>query len=477
MSEKKKYKISLQTKISIYFVIFALFIINTIGWLVYYQSVEYFDEQLGKNLESIAKSVGGIVDEEMFSYLQSGIEKGNFYNSMRAPLKVLKNSFDLKRVYIVDKNYKLLLDSEDGEKIGSWIPHLESNLLELRLSIQGNATYSTLYRAYDGNLYKSAFAPVKNKNKKTVAIACVDASPAYLNIINNIQNFVLLTNLMSLIIAILLGLVLAKTIVTPIKLLVLAAQRVSRGKYEMPVKIGSKDELGFLGEVFNSMQQNISENEQKLKELSAAVAHEIRNPLNSISLYLGLLKRKLSNKTDELKTIVKVQKEISTLNEIVEEFLYYSRSSNLSMEKISVLELIEESLYLAENEIKSNKTNIDLKVTSNELSLIGDKNQLKRALLNVIINGIQASGENGELKLKAYQELDKVIIEISDNGVGIAKDEIKDIFKPFYSKKSNGTGLGLAIVSNIIKSHEGTIFVESTVGIGTKIIIKFKKNL
>ena len=184
----------LQTKISFFFILFALLIINSVGWLIYYQSQKYFDEELGANLESIAKAASQITDTDLFSYIEPGIEKGKFYKSLSEPLKKLQNAFGVKRVYIVDNNYNILMDSNPSGRIGQKITHLESNLVELELSKKIGAVYSTLYRAYNGNLYKSAFAPIKNERGKVIAIACVDASPAYLDVINKIQDFVLLLN-------------------------------------------------------------------------------------------------------------------------------------------------------------------------------------------------------------------------------------------------------------------------------------------
>jgi len=466
-----KINISLQTRIGAYFILFALLIINSIGWALYYQSEKYFDEELGTNLQYIAIASAKLVDSDLLSYLEIGSERGKFYNSLSAPLKNLQRSFRLKRVYIVDKNYNLLLDSDRSGRVGQKIPHLEGNLAELQLSKKGEAVYSTLYRAYDGNLYKSAFAPVKNDNGKVVAIACVDASPTYLNVINKIQNFVLLLNLVSLIPAILISLLLARTIVNPVKSLAATAQRVSAGNYETPVQIKSKDELGFLGNVFNLMQENIRGNEQKLKELSAAVAHEIRNPLNSISLYLGLLKRTLNRENQSVEPVEKIQNEIETLNNIVADFLYFSRHSELNKTKFKISELVEESLFLANDKILGDDIEVKIKIEPDNLTITGDKTLLKRALLNLFINAIQAMKKKGILKILAYQS-ENIHLEIIDLGKGIEEKYLDKIFNPFFSTRSNGTGLGLAIVSNIIAQHNGTIIVESKVGHGSKFLIK-----
>lgn len=461
---------SLQTKIGIYFILFALIIINSIGWVLYYQSEIYFDEELGINLQSIAKASAKLTDADLFSYLKTGSERGNFYNSLSRPLKNLQKSFKLKRVYIVDNNYRLLLDSDPTGKVGQKIPHLESNLAEVQISKNGEAVYSTLYRAYDGKLYKSAFAPVKNENEKIVAIACVDASPTYLSVIDKIQNFVLLLNLISLIPAIVIGLLLARTIVNPVKSLAEAAQRVSKGQYQTPVQVKSNDELGFLGNIFNMMQKNIRENEKKLKELSAAVAHEIRNPLNSISLYLGLLKRRIEEDTKNVESVEKIQKEIDVLNNIVEEFLLFSRHSEVKKRIFKIAELIEESLFLTKDKIDEKCISVKINILPKHLSLNADKIQLKRALLNLFINSIQAMDYKGILRINSYKNKN-IVIEIIDDGKGIEKQYLEKIFDPFFSTRSNGTGLGLAIVSNIVSQHNGAIVVNSKVGIGTKFLI------
>ena len=465
-----KMNYSLQTKIGVYFILFALIIINSIGWVIYYQSEHYFDEELGINLQNIAKASANLVDSDLFSYLKIESEHGKFYNSISKPLKSLQKSFRLKRVYIVDKNYNLLLDSDSRGKVGQNIPHLESNLAELQLSKNGEAVHSTLYRAYDKKLYKSAFAPVKNNNGKIVAIACVDASPTYLSVIDKIQNFVLLLNLISLIPAIVISLLLARTIVNPVKSLAEAAQRVSKGQYQTPVQVKSNDELGFLGNIFNMMQKNIRENEKKLKELSAAVAHEIRNPLNSISLYLGLLKRRIEEDTKNVQSVEKIQKEIDVLNNIVEEFLHFSRRSKLKKTVLNVSKIIEETLFLASDKIQNNNINIDIRITPIELTVMADESQLKQALLNLIINAIQAMDKGNTIEVIAYKK-GNIEIEVIDTGKGIDEKYLDNIFDPFFSTRSNGTGLGLAIVSNIITQHNGTIIVNSKVGIGTKFLI------
>lgn len=613
---KKLFNRSLQWKISFYFIFLILITINLVGWLFYYQSKKYFDEDLGNKLIAVANSSAQLIDADLLTYLQPGSEEGNFYKSLQAPLKVIQKTFKLKRVYITDLSYKLLLDTNPNSLIGSEIPYLQSNLIELKEAANGQSVYSTLYRGYNGELYKSAFAPLFNKENKIIAIASVDASPAFLKIIDDIQNFILMINAVSLIIAVLLSLLLARSIVNPVKKLVGAARRVSEGNYDNDVEIKTKDELGFLGHVFNVMQSNIKVNEDKLNslrkeaeneatyiksynelilqniptgiltinldgiitvcnkeakkildinekrcvnrhfseifnlhhpfrnilnkyskttledqlteatlvlagrtvslsiktaplydpnnnligsnwliadlseikklririkekerlaylgELSAAIAHEIRNPLNSISLYLGILKRKSSEYSNHSEIIYKIQNEIGVLNDIVTNFLSFARQPKLEYEHFLIEELFEETIFLANDEINKKEIQIEYQIKRKKLEFLGDKAQLKRAMLNIVKNAIEAMEPDGKLYFYANGvKGDGLLIIIGDNGKGIDKNNLQNIFKPFFTTKNSGTGLGLAIVYNIITAHNGKVFVRSIKDAGTKFYI------
>ncbi len=604
---------SLRAKITLYFIIFTLLIINIIGWLLYFQARRYFDEELGNKLKSVAVNINYLIQHDLLLYITPGIEGGNFYKSLSASLRGLQKSFDLQRVYIIDSSNKLLIDSDSLVTIGTTIPHLQANLAELSKAKEGTPVYTTLYRAYNGNLYKSAFAPIKDKNKKIIAIACVDASPSFLNVINKIESFLIMVNTVSLLVALLLSFLLARSITNPIKKLVTAAQKISGGDYNTEIKISSQNEIGFLGKVFDAMQKNIRDNEEKLRilkqsaeraadniksynelilqnvptgiltldlqgiitvcnneaksllniissdltnkhysnvfsfehpfrkiidevyrkkefsllseeelklgkrkktisikitplydyknkligsnwllidlsdirdlqveikekewlahlgELSAGIAHEIRNPLNSISLYLGLLKRKITDQPEQFESIEKIQREINNLNKIVADFLYFSRTPKLNSETIPVSKLISESLFLAEDRILQKQIEVITEVNPENLSVFGDKMQLKQVLLNIILNSIAAVNDYGMLKIKAGKNNKYVTLEIIDNGEGISEENIDKIFQPFFSTRKSGTGLGLAIAANIIKAHNGTISAASNLKEGSKI--------
>ncbi|MBN2602029.1 MAG: HAMP domain-containing protein, partial [Candidatus Marinimicrobia bacterium] len=521
---QRPYKKSLQRQISLYFIILTIVIVNTIGWLFYLRSEYYFDEELGQKLVGIAQLAAASTDTDLLQFIQPGVETGQFYASLRSRLQSMVVSFNVERVYIIDRSYHLLVDSDLSTLIGSPIPQLQSNLLELSSAAAGETAYSTLYRGYNGSLYKSGFAPIIDKNTSIAAIACVDASPAFLSVIDNIRNSLLIINLICFIIVLVLSYFLSHTITNPIKKLVDAAKRISSGDYTAPVQIQAKNEIGFLGDVFNTMQDSIRINNENLKslqqqaenetnriksynelileniasgimtldlkgkitvlnaeaarllridrsenigksssivfnennpfqkvffklhknpplmdyaetdldfldesipvsirvsplpdadgtiigsnwllvdlselrnlqtriketewlaylgELSAAIAHEIRNPLNSINLFLGLLRRRVEQQPGPLESVDKIQQEIESLNTIITDFLYFARPSELQKVTIPVHVLFDNVLFLANQEIEQKKINSKVMIKPKTLTCIGDANQLKQAL-------------------------------------------------------------------------------------------------
>ncbi|KAA3657329.1 MAG: sensor histidine kinase [Calditrichaeota bacterium] len=477
----------LQIKITIYLVLLVILIINSVGWFLYYAADHYLDEELGKKLVSIAQFAAKTMEPDLLTYLQPGDENGQFYHSVQTQLKKLEHDFNLTRSYLIDPKFKILVDSEGKIAIGSPVVHLHPHLLELESTLQGDARYTILYRGNDDVYYKSAFAAIKTKDSTVTAIYCVDASPEFLQVLENIKNSIIFINSASFAIAVFISFFLAKSIANPVKKLMNATERMRRGDLTRPVEIKTRDEIGYLGDVFNSMQEAIRSQQEKLQnrieekermaylgELSAAVAHEIRNPLNSIELYMGLVKRQIGTETGATNNIEKIHLEIKALNSIVTSFLKFARQPAPEIKKINLNDIIQATLFLANKELKENDIEVHMNLGTKEIILWADGNQLKQAFLNIVLNSIQAMPKQGILTLSTEEiaEGEFVMLYIRDTGCGMPASDRDRIFQPFFSTKNRGTGLGLAIVKNIIEAHHGTIFVESEVQKGTIFSVK-----
>lgn len=209
-------------------------------------------------------------------------------------------------------------------------------------------------------------------------------------------------------------------------------------------------------------------------EIAAGVAHEIRNPLGSIITALHLLSPENGVKTeDERSALVGVLKnESGRLSKILTDFLNFARPREPKITMNNVNLLIEEVLHLSDfGDAFKDGINIkkDLDPEMPVIPIDGD--QIKQVLWNIVLNGIQAMKNGGELKIGSKLFEKDVQITITDNGAGISKEELEKIFVPFYTDKKGGSGLGLSIAQRIVTSHKGDIEVDSSINEGTRFTI------
>jgi PAS domain S-box-containing protein len=213
-------------------------------------------------------------------------------------------------------------------------------------------------------------------------------------------------------------------------------------------------------------QVKVKEKLAAIGELSAGIAHEIRNPLNSIELFLGLLHRKLSEHPESINLLGKVREEIRKLNDIVTDFLKFARPMSLELSPGELINVLEDSLFFARAEIEEQHVDVDFNPSSNEMACRIDRQQIQQAFTNIIRNAAQAADSTGgKIKITARPAGDDFWeVSFRDNGEGIPPEHLPRIFDPFFTTKDEGTGLGLAIVHKIIESHGGTIDVSSVPG-------------
>jgi two-component system sensor histidine kinase HydH len=212
-----------------------------------------------------------------------------------------------------------------------------------------------------------------------------------------------------------------------------------------------------------------------LGNLAAGVAHEIRNPLNAISITVQRLRSEFEPRKDQEEYssfIQTVLNEIKRLDNIINQFLSLAKVQKLSLVPTDMNKFLDEVIGLVEADAKDKKVGV-VKTLEKLPQMSIDPDEMKKALLNIMLNGIQAMPQGGELKISTSpDELKRnVIMKISDTGVGISKENLSTIFQPYFSTKAKGTGIGLSIAYRIISDHKGKIEVESEVGKGTTFTI------
>ena len=211
-------------------------------------------------------------------------------------------------------------------------------------------------------------------------------------------------------------------------------------------------------------------------QLAAGIAHEIRNPLASISGSIELLGQGGQTSPEDQKKLMSiVLKEIDRLNNMITEFLDYVKPNQVSDESVQLPGLLTDICEM--NKLNKNlrkETEVVLELTSKKI-IAGSRDKLRQALINIIINAHQAVSEQQQPRVKVVciDGDKKVIVKISDNGIGIEEARLKKIFEPFHTTKAKGTGLGLAVTHKILEAHNAQIFVESQKGIGTQFTLEF----
>lgn len=213
-----------------------------------------------------------------------------------------------------------------------------------------------------------------------------------------------------------------------------------------------------------------------LGELSAALIHDIGNPLAGMNNLIELLDNNWEDEKLRKEIFNFLDKEIKELNDLIVNFLSFSKDTSLNREPTNIVELMKEVINLLRPEIINKNIRLSENYMDNQKSIINvNKGNIKQAFINIVINCIQAVEKNGliSIDIKNYEE--KIIINVKDNGKGIKKGNIRKIFEPFYTTKKEGTGLGLSSTYKTIKEHDGHIFVNSEVDKGTEFIVELKK--
>ncbi len=208
---------------------------------------------------------------------------------------------------------------------------------------------------------------------------------------------------------------------------------------------------------------------------ASALAHEVRNPLTNINLSIDMLNSAIMD--DELKIYIDIIiRSSKRINHLINELLHYQGIEESVTSKHSLHQLLDEALTLTEDRVMLKKIRVRKEYGAEDGKISVDREKMGIALTNIIINAIEAMSEqNGELTLVTRSIADKYVIEIADNGTGIKKEQLQDIFKPHFTNKPGGMGLGLSTTLEILRCNHVVVDVSSEEGRGTCFILFFDK--
>ena len=213
----------------------------------------------------------------------------------------------------------------------------------------------------------------------------------------------------------------------------------------------------------------------EIGSLTGGLAHEIKNPLSTVQLNLALLQEDLTPDNPAYSRVANrlgvVQRETSRLRDILEDFLRYAGRIELDRREVELNQLLEELVDFFSPQAQVHRVQLRLKKAPNPVTVSVDPKLIKQALLNLMINALQAMPTGGEMILSLGNHPSHIALDVIDTGEGIPPDTLGRIFDAYYTTKRGGSGIGLAMTQRIIEEHGGTITVTSEVGKGTDFTI------
>jgi signal transduction histidine kinase len=328
-------------------------------------------------------------------------------------------------------------------------------------------------------------------------------------------------SLVALLIAVVVSASFAQLILRPIHVIRSGLTRLGRGEYDVRLDLPQQDEFGELGSFFNAVSAQLSADRSQaggaqaieaveadrtdreaallsysrklvaLGRLTAGVAHEVKNPLNAMTIHLELLKQKLAaagsagrartagggtepaaegTRTEvepALEHVRIISAEIQRLDQVMQGLLRFTRSEDLKPQTLSLSALVDEVVGVIRPECEAARVNVVVEGVDRVPPITGDPTMLRQALLNLALNARQAMPNGGTLRISAVPRAKRVDISVEDTGVGIKPEHLSRIFDLYFTTREKGSGIGLSMVYRTVQLHDGEIEVESTEGRGT----------
>jgi signal transduction histidine kinase len=282
-----------------------------------------------------------------------------------------------------------------------------------------------------------------------------------------------------------------RSISRPVRRLTEAAVDVAGGAYGAQVELRSNDEMGLLAASFNEMSRKMASDIESLRQLNeqlirteklaaagtlaAGVAHEVNNPLASISSLIQMLQARPSVDEESREMLRLIQTQIARITQVTRDMMEFARSRPPARSAQDINRIVEASIRLASFDQAFRRLNLTTENDANSPPVNADADQIQQVILNLLLNARDAMPDGGDIQVKTRVDNNAglVHVEVADNGTGIAAEHRAHIFDPFYTTKAagKGTGLGLSVCYGIVAAHDGTIEVESNNGRGTRVSI------
>ncbi len=440
------------------------------GFLAYRFSRITLEEQLGESLASLARVAASSVGRPWALRLEPGDEQSRTYGNLKLKLVELKASSRVEAIYLFDSDGKAIVDSDGTWRIGEEIVKLAADRSELAEVFQGRSATSTLFMGKDGRYYKTGFAPVF-VDQQVVAAVGVDGSARFFDPLAQLGRTFGWVIVVTLSLVVLITLLVSRGITRPVARLAEGAAAIGRGEFDREMAVETEDEIGLLAQTLNDMRRSIQRRDQNLQMMLSGIAHEVRNPLAGMTLFVGLLKEELGQNQTALGHLVRIDKELTSLGKIVNDFLDFARKRQLDLEVVDPAEELAQIQGLVMFDFAQANVALCVEVEPTLEKVVWDRERMRGVMLNLLRNAVQASAAGTRVTLSLGRQGEEWVLAVRDEGCGIEPDIQEKVFEPFFTTRQQGTGLGLALVRKIVEAHAGRIVLASAPGKGAVISV------
>lgn len=473
--QEKKRGLSLFAIQTASYLLIILVVAATFGYFLVQTAKKNLEGEIGRKLQDIARIVVKNTPVERLSLIKVGDDQARMVLRLKEKIADITEATGVRRIFVFRPDQTSLLDSRPEVTIGGAY-RLDRFHSDFTTKLQqGEAVNTGSYRD-DNALYISAYAPVLDDQGRLFAIVGVDAGTREIEVIEQMNARLLIIAGAGAVLAIVLSLFLARRLSRPIQAMAKTAAKVGAGSYDARVPVPSQVELATLARSFNDMARQVQQRDKRLKEMAATIAHEIRNPLNSIKLLVSLLDEELADQkvTSQREKVDTLHYEIGKLSRLLTEFLTYSRPLLLAQEPISPVELAQSAIAMSQAAAVKGEVKVLFKSGNDLPSLTVDRQKMEQVLLDILLNGIQAASPGGGVSFTLRHEEEEKLVDfiVEDDGPGVPPEAMTHMFEPFFTTKQAGSGLGLANARKIVDEHRGRITVSNREPGGARFIVR-----
>ncbi len=442
--------------------------------------------ELGRRAESLAISVATAIPSETWQLLFAlgpGEEESRIARHLRGRLQEVERATGAERLAVWTPDGSLVLDSRTDLPIGSRAPRAELLREELQRVARGKSVSTPLFRSEQGRWVKLGLAPLRASASPPGATGELSAgegallgvlvaeAPAHsLDAVASMRRMLAATGGLGLLLVAAVALFFARALTGRIHRLVAAAGRMEAGDLEQTIAGYGSDEIGQLAGALEAMRGAVKLREQHLRAMLGGVAHEIRNPLGGLVLNAELLTHDTGLTEQARGRAARILGEAIHLEGVVAEFLAYARPERPVRSEVALGELAAECAQAAQETLRW-AGRLDLRIS--RVRATCDAGHIRQILLNLLLNGMQAAGPTGTVRLTVASEAGVPRIDVEDGGPGIAAGDRERIFEPFYSTRAQGAGLGLAIVKRLCELGSLQITVDGSALGGARFMLRW----